>query len=450
LSTRLERRIAEQRQNYKKRILVITAGLMVFLLAVGASYFLFSGGLSKSRRSGGLLSSPHKVNILVLGVDERADDVGRSDTMFLVTVDTSTKEVQMLSIPRDTRVKIPGFGWDKINHAFAEGKSKLSQKAVEDLLGIPIDYYLAVNFAGFNKVVDAVGGVDINVEKRMYYQDPYDDNGGLVIDLRPGQQHMDGPKAIQYVRYRDEDGDIGRVQRQQKFIKAMLDQVTSPGVIVRVPAIIREVSGSVQTDMSTSDMASLAKLLNDAQKKGLVTDMVPGRPAYIREISYWLPDVVGLRQHIAQIQGGVLDGKNLAEAEQLADEYQRSIPQEMKIVELPKGLQPKEAPKPGDKSDAAKSAKPPAPGKITVAIINASGNPGAGAKMTTLLKNQGLEVTGVTTGSTISNNSVVVSYTISNAVVDRLTGLPFKYVLQVTKDDSKMTQAAVIIGKDYN
>lgn len=424
---------------------------MVFLLAAGASYFLFSGGLNKSRRSGGLLSSPHKVNILVLGVDERAGDVGRSDTMFLVTVDTDTKEVEMLSIPRDTRVKIPGYGWDKINHAFAEGKAKLSQKAAEDLLGIPIDYYVALNFAAFTKVVDAVGGVDINVEKRMYYQDPYDDNGGLVIDLRPGQQHMDGKKAIQYVRYRDEDGDIGRVQRQQKFIKAMLDQVTSPGVIVRIPAIIREVSGAIQTDMGTSDMLSLAKLLNDARKQGLVTDMVPGRPAYIRDISYWLPDIVGLRQHIAQLQGGVLDGKNLAEAEQLADEYQRSIPREMKIVELPKALmQPKEAAKPGDKPDAGKSAKPPVPDKITVAIINASGNPNAAAKMTTLLKNQGFEVAGVSTATTVSNNSAVISYTVNNAVVNRLTGLPFKYVLQVTKDDSKGTQAAVVIGKDYN
>lgn len=420
------------------------------MLAVGASYFLFSGGLSKSRRSGGLLTSPHKVNILVLGVDERADDVGRSDTMFLVTVDTSTKEVEMLSIPRDTRVKIPGHGWDKINHAFAEGKAKLSQKAAEELLGIPIDYYVALNFAAFTKVVDAVGGVDINVEKRMYYQDPYDDDGGLVIDLRPGQQHLDGRRAIQYVRYRDEDGDIGRVQRQQKFIKAMLEQVTNPGVIVRVPSIIREVSGAIQTDMSTSDMLSLAKLLNDANKHGLVTDMVPGRPAYIRDISYWLPDIVGLRQHIAQLQGGVLDGKHLAEAEQLADEYRRSIPQEMKIVELPKTLQPKDAAKPGEKPDAGKSAKPPVPDKISVAIVNASGNPSATAKMTAMLQSKGFEVAGASTAATVSNSSAVVSHTVNNAVVNKLTGLPFKYVLQVTKDDSKTTQATVFIGKDYN
>ncbi|MDR3566259.1 MAG: LCP family protein [Negativicutes bacterium] len=451
MSTRLEKRIADQRQIHKKRLLVIIAALLVFSLAAGLAYYWLSGGLLRSRLSGGLLSSPHKINILVLGVDEREGDVGRSDTTFLLTVDTSTKDVAMLSIPRDTRVKIPGFGWDKINHAYPLGKAKLAQKAAEDLLGIPIDYYVVINFAGFYKIVDAVGGVDINVEKRMYYQDPYDDDGGLVINLRPGMQHMDGKTAIQYVRYRDEEGDIGRVQRQQKFVKAMLQQVTSPGVIVRVPAIIREVSAAVQTSLSTSDMLSMAKLLSDAQKQGMVTDMVPGTPAYISDVSYWLPDVVALRHHIAQLQGGALEGKNLAEAQQLADEYQRSIPREMRVVEVPKSLQTKPASAdPAKTGDAAKAAKPPVPDKITVAVINASGNASAAAKMVAALKNQGFEVAGVTTAATVANNTVVVSYTTSSAVINKLTGMPFKYVLQVTRDDTKATQVAVMIGKDYN
>jgi LCP family protein required for cell wall assembly len=452
LTTRLERRLSEQRISHRRRNWVTAVCLVVFLLTVVGSYIWFGGSLislNRIMRTGsGLLFSSHKINVLVLGVDERAGDVGRSDTMFAVTVDTSTADAALLSVPRDTRVKISGHGWDKINHAYANGKEKLSKEAAEGLLGIPFDYYVVINFAAFGKIVDAVGGVDIDVEKRMYYRDPYDD---LVIDFRPGRQHMDGSTAIKYVRYRGEDGDIGRIERQQKFIKAMLERVTSPAIITHVPSIIREVSAAVRTDMSTSEMLSMAKLLNDAHKKGLKTDMVPGRPAYIRDISYWLPDIVALREHIAQIQGGALEGKQLAEAEALAAEYERSRPREMQVHEAPKtAVAPKPAAKPGDKAGdkAAETAKPPVPGKITVSVINASGNPALGAKMAGVLKARGFEVTNIATGATPMNTTLVVSYTTSSTVVNQLTSLPFKYVLQV-KNEKQGTNAAVFIGKDY-
>lgn len=450
MTTRLERRLSEQRISHRRRNWVVAVCLVVFLMTVTASYIWFGGSLISMNRimraGSGLLFSSSKINVLVLGVDERAGDVGRSDTMFAVTVDTGSSEAALLSVPRDTRVKIPGHGWDKINHAYATGKEKLSQKAAEDLLGIPFDYYVVINFAAFGKIVDAVGGVDIDVEKRMYYRDPYDD---LVIDFRPGHQHMDGKSAIKYVRYRGEDGDIGRIERQQKFVKAMLEKVTSPSIIPRVPSIIREVGSAVSTNMSTSEMLSMAKLLNDAHKKGLKTDMVPGRPAYIRDISYWLPDIVALREHIAQIQGGELGGKQLAEAEQLAAEYERSIPRDMKVHEAPKtATAPKAAVKPGDKTAAAEKASPPVPGKITVAVVNASGNASLGPKMVGVLKARGFEVAGVTTGATTANNTLVVSYSTSGAVVNQLTSLPFKYVLQI-KNERQAVQATVYIGKDY-
>lgn len=450
MTTRLERRLSQQRVSHRRRNWVVAVCLVVFLMTVTASYIWFGGSLislNRIMRTGsGLLFSSSKINVLVLGVDERAGDVGRSDTMFAVTVDTSTSEAALLSVPRDTRVKIPGHSWDKINHAYATGKEKLSQQAAEGLLGIPFDYYVVINFASFGKIVDAVGGVDIDVDKRMYYRDPYDD---LVIDFRPGRQHMDGKEAIKYVRYRGEDGDIGRIERQQKFVKAMLEKVTSPSIIPRVPSIIREVSSAVNTDMSTSEMLSMAKLLNDAHKKGLKTDMVPGRPAYIRDISYWLPDIVALREHIAQIQGGELDGKQLAEAEQLAAEYERSIPQEMKVHEAPKtATAPKAAVKPGDKTAGAGKASPPLPGKITVAVVNASGNASLGAKMVGVLKARGFEVTGVTTGAAPASNTLVVSHSTSGTVVNQLTSLPFKYVLQI-KNERQAVNATVYIGKDY-
>ena len=454
MTTRLERRLSEQRQKrrfQKKKVLILAALVVLVIVSAIASYLWFSGGI-KAKRSAGLPFSEHKVNILVLGVDERSDDKGRSDTMFVVTVDSNTKEVSLLSVPRDTRVKIPGFGWDKINHAYAEGGVKLSRRAVEDLLGIPIDYYAVVNFAGFNKIVDAVGGVTINVPKRMYYEDPYDK---LVIDFKAGVQRLDGKEAIKYVRYRGEEGDIGRNERQQEFMKAMLKEVTSPAVIVRIPAIVREMNAMLDTDLSQAEMLNLAKLLSDAYKQGLKTDTVPGRPGFIKEISYWLPDIVALREHTLQSQKVAMDDKQLAIAEKLSDEYERSIPKEMNVAEVPKALQPvkpaadsaKDKKTTGTKPEAA--AKPAAGDKLKVSIVNASGVADAGEKIATIMRNQGFEVTGISTGSGSNRNTVVISYTTSSAVVGKLTGLPFKYVLQVTKDDSKASQVMVLIGKDY-
>lgn len=460
--SRLEERVVEQKNNRAKKTFTILGILLAVLAVASASYFWFSGGTSdKKIEKGSIVSPQNKINIMVLGVDKRGDDVGRSDTLFVVTVDTNTKEVAMLSIPRDTRVKIPGKGWDKINHAYAFGGHKLTQQAVEGLLGIKIDHHIMINIAGFKKIIDAIGGVTIDVEKRMYYNDPYDDNGGLVINLRAGVQRMDGDTAIQYVRYRDEEGDIGRVERQQKFIKAVLREVASPSVITKIPAIIREVSSAIESDMSTSEMLNLAKIVNDASKNGLRTDMVPGKPAYIDDISYWLPDVMSLRKHVAQTLGVTLEDKYVTATQREATEYESSIPKEMKIIDTPKPVQvtkevkTPEKTKETDKDSAAKNStdtsKMPAKhtGKVRVEVVNASGVSDAGDKIASKLRAQGIEVVGINSVGSSYKNTVVISNTDDSNVVNKLTGLPFKYSLQVTNDEGKSTDAVVVIGKDY-
>jgi hypothetical protein len=271
---------------------------------------------------------------------------------------------------------------------------------------------------------------------------------------------MDGQTAIQYVRYRDDEGDIGRVARQQKFLKAMLAEVASPSVITKVPAIIHEINTMVKTDMSTGEMLNLVKILNAASKQGLRTDMVPGKPAYIDDISYWLPDLIALRQHVAQTLGVAMDEKYKSITQNEAAEYEKSIPREMKIVETPKAAQPvkpptePEKPKTTDKPNSPEkpstiSPVPPTPTKIRVEVINASGAADAGDKIAAILRSQGFEVTGVSNLTTPYKNTVVISNTTNSAVVNRLTGMPFQYTLQVTKDDSKATQATVVVGKDY-
>lgn len=457
--SRLEKRLSEQRQAQLKRILIILGALFVFITATGASYYWFSTSLfdRSPKRNADLMAAQNKMNIMVLGVDERSEDVGRSDTLFMVTIDTNTKEVSMLSIPRDTRVKIPGYGYDKINHAYAFGGHELSRQAVEGLLGIPIDHYIMIDFNSFNKIVDAVGGVEIDVEKRMYYEDPYDGRNGLVIDLQPGLQQMDGATAIQYVRYRDEEGDIGRVQRQQKFIRALMKEVASPTVIPRIPAIIQQVSSAVKTDMSTTEMLNLARILNDAYQNGLKADMVPGKPAYISEISYWLPDIVALRQHLVQTLGLEMEDKYAMNAKQQAAEYETSIPEEMKVVETPKAIQPeRKAPteeKVEKKNETRKNVKPAAKSepsaRVKVEVLNASGSETAGREVTAILQKRGFEVVGSANLNLSYKNTVVVSNTTNSTVVNKLTDLPFAYSLQVTKDESKDVQATILIGTDY-
>ncbi|MBR0288332.1 MAG: LCP family protein [Selenomonadaceae bacterium] len=273
-----------------------------------------------------LIKAKDKAIVLIMGVDKREDDVGRSDTLMIATIDPRLDQATLLSIPRDTRVKIRGRGYDKINAAFAYGGVGLTESTVENFLGIDIDHYVMIDTSSFVKIIDAIGGVDIDVEKRMFYEDPWDDNGGLVIDLYPGQQHMDGKTAVTYVRYRDSEGDIGRVKRQQAFMAACMNKVTSPEIIPRIPKIAREVIDAVETDMSLRQLLELAGSLKAAQQNGLETDMVPGYPLYIDDISYWIPDVEMLRISVADALGIHVDPYLRERFERDAREYKDSIP----------------------------------------------------------------------------------------------------------------------------
>ena len=293
--------------------------------ALFASSFLFDKQPSKPEKTN-LMTAKDKIIVMIMGVDEREGDVGRSDTLMIATLDPKKKKAALLSIPRDTRVKIRGHGFDKINAAYAYGGYALTQDTVEDLIGVHMEHHILINIKSFKKIIDAIGGVDINVEKRMYYEDVWDDDGGLLIDLQPGLQHMDGDTAITYVRYRDEEGDIGRIRRQQKFMQAVMDKITSPSIIPRIPSIIKEVVGSVQTDLSVKQLIEFATSLKDAQKSGLQAEMLPGKPMYIDGVSYWIPDLGRLRTTVANTLDTTLD-KNLRD--DLAEdtrEYAESIP----------------------------------------------------------------------------------------------------------------------------
>lgn len=191
-------------------------------------------------------------NILLLGVDERKGDRGRSDTMILLSVQPATKSAIAISIPRDTRVLLPQReSYDKINHAYAFGGSSLSVAAVERLLGVPIAYYMKTNMEGLVDIVDTVGGVDVVNKLAFSY-------GGNKFPL--GEQHLNGSEALAFVQMRKEDphGDFGRMDRQRQVLSSAVDKVVSFRSINKLPHILSQLSKDVRTNLTLGNMTDLA------------------------------------------------------------------------------------------------------------------------------------------------------------------------------------------------
>ncbi len=427
------RRKRRTRRSYRR---IKWFAVIVVLLALAGTAFAYFGSGLKARETADDAASPlgKSVHVMILGVDSRKEDTGRSDTLIVASVDPETKKAALLSVPRDTRVSIDGHGEDKINHAFAFGGEKLSQSTVERFLGVPMDHYVSVDVKAFERIVDAIGGIDLDVEKRMHYEDPWDDNGGLVIDLYPGEQHLDGEKAIQYVRYRDGEGDIGRIGRQQKFMKAVLDKVISPEILPRLPKIVKEVASAVKTDMTPGEMLDFAKILKSVHDQGLTVDMVPGRPAYYQDISYWIPDIVGTRQLLAEEIGAEFTPELRAEAETAEKEYEQKLPKSLRVAA-------KETKKAGEEDGGSKAMKP---SEIHVMVINSSGINGAGAEIADILRKKGFIITNVETGLTDQRQQTTI--TTSSQNTDIFYGMPFPCIIQ---DGGDAGQAVVNIGRDY-
>jgi LCP family protein required for cell wall assembly len=208
-----------------------------------------------------LWGGKERVNILMMGVDSRdRDEVPRSDSMLLVSIDPVGKTYDIFSILRDTYVNIPGYGESRINAALGHGGPSLAMETVSQFTGIPVSYYVITDFEGFKSLIDAVGGVDIDVEKNMYYRDP-GDKGKYDINLKKGLQHLDGDKALQYVRFRhDATSDYTRTERQRKLLTALADQLQSGMSVIQLPKILEKVSPYVQTNLTSMDMIKLAGL----------------------------------------------------------------------------------------------------------------------------------------------------------------------------------------------
>ncbi len=233
-------------------------------------------------------------NILLLGVDSNGEGTDpfegtRTDTIILMNIDPRSKSLNAISIPRDSKVYLPGdHGIQKINAAHAIGGIGMTIKTIEDTLGVKIDRYIMVHDQAVKEIVDALGGVDIYVEKDMHYNDY---SGKLFINLKKGENHLDGKEVIGYLRFRhDAMGDIGRTQRQQWFLRGLMEELKKPETITKLPEIINVANKYIKTNMSFYELSQYASLAKHLDMDKIEIAMLPGAPNKKGYISYWILD----------------------------------------------------------------------------------------------------------------------------------------------------------------
>jgi len=313
----LESGIMKERKHprhiFRKMLLIF---FLIILASSAASYgylknlerkVSFAGendGLKKIEEALSKHKNKEPINILLLGNDTRGDDRGRADTIIVMRFNPEENKVVLVSIPRDFRVKIPGHSYNKINSAHAIGGAELMIRTVKDFTGIDINHYVMVDFKGFKEIVDALGGVDIYVDKKMR-------DSSLGLSLKPGYQNLDGENALKYVRFRhDAQGDFGRIERQQKFIKAILDESVKIRSIFKMPELVNIVAENTRTDMTMSEMASLGRRLSVLEKSDFEGVMLPGTPEMRGGVSYIIPNEEEIGKILYRVKNDLgLDGE---------------------------------------------------------------------------------------------------------------------------------------------
>jgi polyisoprenyl-teichoic acid--peptidoglycan teichoic acid transferase len=226
---------------------------------------------------------------LLLGSDASAGGASRADTIVVTKAGGG-----MLAVPRDTLVDIPGVGEDKINAAFAAGGPDLTAETVGNLTGVPVDDYVVVDFGGVKDIVDAMGGITLEVDEPIEVGIE-----GRRVSIPAGTRELDGFEALAYVRYRGgPTADIGRIGRQQKFLRELAQESTAPSNITRLPATARATWSNIDTNMNPLQAARFAirTRLSGIEE----AELYPGAPQYIEGISYWVPDKQAGDEVVAQ------------------------------------------------------------------------------------------------------------------------------------------------------
>lgn len=299
-----KRKVKRVQNNFFKQFIITLACVFIFAIfayhdeIINTVSGIFHRG-SVSENNHGFHFGARRQNILLMGVDV-ADDKDhpfentRSDSIYLISIAPHAKNVNVISIPRDSKVYIHGRAFpDKINHAFAYGGVENSVKTIEQTLGVKIHHHIVVSNQALIDFIDGIGGVDVYVEKDMHYND---NTAKLHINLKKGTQHLDGKQAEGFMRYRkDALGDIGRIRRQQWFLNALAEKMKEPSVIIKMPETLRNISKFIQTDLSFYELAQYAALIKSIDLSQVKVATLPGEPSQRGFASYWILDPKGVQ-----------------------------------------------------------------------------------------------------------------------------------------------------------
>ncbi len=377
-----------------------------------------------------------RMNVLLLGVDERESEQGpwRTDTMIVLTIDSLTHTGGILSIPRDLWVPIPGYSMDRINTAnwlgdaydYPGGGPALAMRTVQNNLGVPIHYYVRINFRGFVEMVDTIGGIDIYVEEEIsdpYYpsSDPADPYGFEHLYIPAGMVHMDGELALKYARTRHSaGGDFDRALRQQQVMQAILERVTRfdllPQLLPQAVPLWQTMSDSIETDLTLDQIVALAALATEIPPENVRTAVIGGPPyTQFHETPEGEQVLVPVREHIRE------------------------------LVEYIFTVNPAAT---GDEDPAARLAEEAA----TVEIQNGTTTPGLAQSSAEYLEEQGIQVVSFDNADrpdyAVSLIYVYTGKTFTAETIAEILGLPPTAVVLVSNPQAE-TDIVLILGADY-
>ncbi len=368
--------------------------------------------------------------LLLLGYDRRPPEtIYRSDTIILAKVDPKTKQVWMLSIPRDTRVDIPGKGTHKINDAFALGGEELAIKTVEQFTGVRINHYMGVNFKGFERAVDAMGGVWVDVPTEINDIKADRSPGHRAAHIDAGYQLLDGEHALTFVRTRDFlDADFSRMKNQQLFFRAVADQIAKRTSPAKLPGIVSKVAPFISTDMTLMEMLRTATALRDAGSKRVYTATIGGewRSPFIHT------DEALKAELIAKFEAGEPFEK--PEASDAASGTAGAAD--------------------GAADGAATAAKPEPirPEDVTVTVRNGAGIAGCAKQASAVLKARAFEVGEVGNAGQFVYDKTLVVYKKNRAAAELVASVLPRGVKLVESRGMYAydTEILVVIGKDWD
>jgi LCP family protein required for cell wall assembly len=428
---RLER--DRRRARTKKIALVVLGAVVILLITAGIGVAAFAMRIQKTMQSTivetkklNVVLTPSKpmepFNLLLLGVDRRPGETKtRTDTMLLAHIDPQKKKVWIISIPRDTKVPIPGYGERKINDAHFLGGPELTVRTVENFTGLKVNHYMEVYFSAFSRAVDALGGVWVKVPKAI--NDPKADWSphNRAAKVPAGYQKLDGEHALTFVRSRDyPDADWQRVKNQQLFMKALADQLSKTSSVAKIPGMVSAVAPQLGTDMTLVDMIRTAMAMRDAGGDNVYTTTAPGtwRTPYV------YPDKKKLAHYIADIKAG-------------------------RAFEATKSVSPTATAAPGGTAAPAKAKKP---SQVTVTVQNGSGIGGVAKQAASILKTQGFPVPTVgNTNQNVYKKTMIIYKTDSGPAQLVATFMPPGTKIVASRGMySFKTDVLVVVGSDWS